>query len=252
MSYDAMEGDSLSDYARRLRSLLRQSVDGELTEKASEYKEAWEETKACPHRPKWLVEVPDAEELWRYFRDSIPDSYSARRDHIEETIDPWIEHLESGECERSLPGLEEKIRARGPEGVYDDFRSAHSRLPNDPEGALTAARSMVETACKAAILRTEGQSLTEEQVENLGMNDLVEEAFEGKKERLDGLDPEVIDNLEEGLNSIIWSVSSARQEHGDAHGGEPFGRQEVDPSVAALSLNVAGAASVFLLRETAE
>ena len=87
------------------------------------------------------------DELWDLIQPDFP-TYASRREYFREEFDPLLTFLEE--------------RARNPAGdvmdaPFDDFsiagvrttwRKAIERINDDPEGAITAARSLVESVCK--------------------------------------------------------------------------------------------------------
>lgn len=122
--------------------------------------------------------------------------------------------------------------------IREKWGKALSRRVADPSGALTAARSLLETTLKFIIEQRGGtptddnKKLFHSAIDALGIE------AKGKP----------IEKIIEGLNSIIWGIGDMRNMHGDAHGATS---NSTSPTVrqAGFCVNLACAAALYLLEE---
>jgi hypothetical protein len=127
-------------------------------------------------------------------------------------------------------------------GVRDAWQKALDRRSADPEGAITAAKTLLETVCKHIIEDGEGPQY--------GDNDDLPRLYHLAAEQLN-LAPS--QHTEAGFKTILGNcqavvgqLSSLRNKLGDAHGR---GRLPVKPKArhAELAVNLAGTMAMFLI-----
>lgn len=121
--------------------------------------------------------------------------------------------------------------------IREKWEKALHRRITDPSGAITAARSLLETTLKWIIEQRGGKP-----IEN--NKELFNRAIDSLGVEVNG---KPIERTIEGLNSIIWGIGDMRNKHGDAHGttlNTPPTKSE-----AGFCVNLAGAAALYLLEE---
>lgn len=138
-----------------------------------------------------------------------------------------------------LAGLSEVIDF---DTVSRDLDRALDSRQTDPEDAVTAACSTVESVCRS-ILRELGLPFP-------GVLD-VKHLYKAVKQPL-GLSPDRSDIADDvrkilsGLATVIEGVGSLRTHGGDAHGREK-GYARIDERIAGLSIHAAAAVALFLI-----
>lgn len=122
--------------------------------------------------------------------------------------------------------------------IREKWEKALHRRIADPSGAITAARSLLETTLKW-IIEQRGGKPTENNKE------LFNRAIDALGIEVKG---KPIEKTINGLNTIIWGIGEMRNNHGDAHGAAS---NSTPPTVseAGFCVNLAGAAALFLLEE---
>ncbi len=130
--------------------------------------------------------------------------------------------------------------------VEADFDRATQRAESDPEAAITAACSTLESVCKC-ILEEMKQPLPNKKDVKALVNEVAGHLHLSPA-RTD-LPPEWEQDLKQilgGLATIAWGIGSLRTHAGDAHGR---GRApvKVDARIARLAIHTASTLSVFLL-----
>ena len=126
-------------------------------------------------------------------------------------------------------------------GVHQAWEKALSRRVSDPEGAITAAKTLLETVCKHMI---------DEAGETYGENDDLPKLYTTAAECLH-LAPsqhteKVFKNILGNCQSIVGNLAGLRNKLGDSHGQ---GKRHVKPQErhAELAVNLAGSMAMFLV-----
>ncbi len=112
---------------------------------------------------------------------------------------------------------------------------ALSRRQSDPSGAITAARSFLESTQKW-ILEQRGSSISDRK--RLFSATLQQVGLAGQGTPMSG--------LLNDIDKLLLSIAQVRNQHGDAH-GPADGSSDLTSAEAALCVNVAGALGLFLL-----
>ena len=138
--------------------------------------------------------------------------------------------------------ISETVASFDEAGVHEAWQKALDRRSSDPEGAITAAKTLLETVCKHIIEEGDGPQygdnddlpklyhLAAEQL-NLAPNQHTETTFKS-----------ILGNCQ----AVVGQLSSVRNKLGDAHGR---GRLLVKPKArhAELAVNLAGTMAIFLI-----
>jgi len=128
------------------------------------------------------------------------------------------------------------------EHINDQWQKALGRVHRDPEGAITSARTLIETVCKH-ILDSTGQTYDE----SGDVSRLYKTAARSLNLSPDQHAATNFKQILSGASAIIDGLAGLRNTLGDAHGkshssGKPAARH------AALAVNISGAMSQFLLQ----
>jgi hypothetical protein len=139
--------------------------------------------------------------------------------------------------------LQDRTELSSRERLYRSWDKALRRLGDDPDGAVTAARSFLESVCKHA-LDTLGVSYGS----NLDLMQQFRLVAGELKLTATGETGRIERQFYSGTNQIIQSLAELRNQTGDAHGK---GHQGVKASLAQaeLAVNLSGATGIFLLRK---
>ena len=191
--------------------------------------------------PSFVRACRNVDAFWAYIKREA-DTYAERRAIISEAFTPLIDHLEG---RYRAPGDQvtswtlERFDTAGVHAVWD---KALERRTADPEGAITVARTLVETVTKR-ILDEAGEPYSDKE-------DLPK--LYGRVARLLNLAPnqhteEPIKAILGGATTLVNGIGTLRNRLSDSHGRG--GRAPVKPSPrhASLAVNVAGAMACFLV-----
>jgi len=191
--------------------------------------------------PRFLKTCRSLSQFWGSIKQKF-DTYAERRHFIYSEFAPLLNRLEHGS---EGPADEEiSVALSNLEASYVDeiWHKALDRKVNDPEGAVTAARTLLESVCKS-ILDEQGieyddkaklpklYHLTAESL-NLAPSQHSEELFS-----------KILGNCQ----SVVGTLGAIRNAHSDAHGD---GKAYYKPASrhAELAVNLAGSMAMFLVR----
>lgn len=126
-------------------------------------------------------------------------------------------------------------------GVHQAWQKALERRATDPEGAITAAKTLLETVCKHIIDEAEG---------SYGENDDLPKLYHTAAEHLNLAPGQHTEPLFKTIlgncHSVVSTLAGLRNKLGDAHGQ---GKRQVRPLPrhAELAVNLAGSVATFLV-----
>ncbi len=97
--------------------------------------------------PDMVRKYRDQSQFWPFIKHKFP-SYAERRDYIWAEFRPVFEYLEAQDRSPGVQPITQALEAFDPEHVHAIWQKALDRRMDDPEGAITAARTLLETVCK--------------------------------------------------------------------------------------------------------
>jgi len=130
--------------------------------------------------------------------------------------------------------------------VQRDLDRALNSSRSDPEDAVTAACSTVESVCRSILIEL-GEPLPDKK-DVMGLYNAVRKPLGLSPDRSD-IDPLIAGDVRKvlsGLHTVIQGVGSLRTHGGDAHGRER-GFVRIDERIANLAIHAASTASLFLI-----
>lgn len=213
--------ESEEDYVRLRRSILA-------------------ETKLDAAIPRFLKTCRSLAQFWQFIKFDH-GGYADRRKFLWEQFRPLLDAIERVGDLPSDPIISLGIGAIDAKHVHEAWAKALERRIDDPEGAITMARTLLESVCKH-ILESSG--------ENYDENPEINRLYKLTSERLN-IAPsqhteQVFRQILGGCTAVVEGLGALRNRLGDSHGK---GRASVKPAArhAELAVNLAGALSVFLL-----
>lgn len=243
-----MEDDALLDAIEALQRLIITEARGDEPMDEDRYVDLRRKLVRDPRigsrMPQFVRDCRDAGQLWAFLSARLPNDTAARLNFVWAAFRPLIDEIEfaGSPVERhvshTLAELDFAV-------VTNAWERALARRQEDPAGAITAARTLLESVCKHILddfdltynNRTELPKLYFQVSEalNIAPTQHSEDLFK----RILG-----------GCSSVVEGLGALRNSLGDAHGS---GRRAVRPAErhAQLAVDLAGAVAVFLL-QTAE
>lgn len=190
--------------------------------------------------PSFIRTCRSLEEFWSLIK-AESDTYEGRRVFIREAFDPLLTHLEEVALSPAR-ALRDSIPSEWtPAAVDAVWQKMLARLATDPEGAITAARTLLETVCK---------TICEDLDICLGDHPELAELYRETAKALN-LAPEqhqerVFKQILGGCSGIVGGLAGLRNSLGDAHGRSTRAARPA-PRHAQLAVNLAGSMSAFLI-----
>lgn len=180
------------------------------------------------------------DQFWHFISHKFP-TYAERRTFLWDAFGPLLDGLEAGATSPSDGLITTALQGIDAGHVRDAWSKALERRKTDPEGAITMARTLVETVCKH-ILDAAGEDYTD-------AADITR--LYGQASRVLAIAPsqhseQVFKQILGGCASTVEGLGALRNRLSDAHGK---GRAAVRPAPrhAELAVNLAGALATFLM-----
>lgn len=247
---------SKKDYAARLAEAeaLKSNILG-LSENYETDDEAYAATRVAfmkdaelkPLLPEMVVKCRRLGEMWEPLKTVATGSgsWSARRQYIADEFSPLLVHLE----ERALfdtaapheAGVAGSLSSLDSAEVTGLWTKAIERCETDPEGAITAARSLVESACKHIL-----DDLNVEYKPSDDAPTLYKRVSKELNLSPDQHTEQVFKQVLGGASAIVGGMAAVANEYGDRHGGGK-GKGKPMPRHARFVVNVAGSVTAFLV-----
>ena len=190
--------------------------------------------------PSWIRTTRDLSRFWQFIKYEF-STYAERRTFIWGEFAKLLDFLETGSKTPTDHTVSDVLKRFDSENVQIVWKKALERRQSDPEGAITAARTLLETICKH-ILDEKNVSYTKKtdlpklyhlvSIElNLSPSQHTENVFK---------------QILGGCSSIVNGLGTLRNRLGDAHGQ---GKKPVRPATrhAELAVNLAGSVALFLV-----
>jgi len=191
--------------------------------------------------PRFVETCRSLDEFWGVIKPMFAH-YAERREYLRDQFHPVLAMLEA---EAHTPGDEAAsavLTVVSSAHVQDAWRKALERRATDPEGAITAARTLLESVCKHV--------LDEAGVGNDDKDDLPK-LYRKAAEQLN-LAPnqhteQLFRQILGGCQTVVEGLGALRNQLSDAHGK---GKGGVKPASchAELAVNLAGTMATFLIQ----
>lgn len=174
-------------------------------------------------------------DFWQYIKHKFP-TYQERRNFISESFAPLIERLEQG------TSIVEAVIKIDDLYIRDVWQKALVRMNDDPEAAITSARTLLETVCKHIL-----DNMSMEYDDTVDLPKLYKLTASNLNLSPDQHTEQIFKQILGGCQSIIDGLGSMRNKLSDAHGKsqkrtKPLARH------AALAVNLSGSMCQFLLQ----
>lgn len=214
-------GESKGDYAELRRAMLSNPTLAPLT-------------------PRFVHTNRSLGQFWQFIKYEY-GSYAERREFIWKEFQPLLDFLERGgiaPADMLVTGTLEKYDAAHVQAAWS---KALERRTSDAEGAITSARTLLESVCKHV--------LDDEGIEYNDKDDLPK-LYRLTAEKLN-IAPsqhtaEVFKQILGGCASVVEGLGTLRNRLSDAHGKGKIAARPA-PRHAELAVNLSGALAMFVL-----
>jgi hypothetical protein len=191
--------------------------------------------------PQMVVNCRTPTQFWHFIKNKYP-TYEQRRQYIWGEFRPTIEGLEHAESDVTSQLVADTLDQLDVEHVQAIWAHALENRTVNPEGAITAARTLLESVCRIIL-----EDLQVTPADDWDLPRL----YRATAERLN-LAPtqhteQVFKQILGSCQQVVEGLGGLRNKLGDAHGQ---GRHPVKPAPrhAELAVNLAGAMATFLVQ----
>jgi Abortive infection C-terminus len=241
---DPFEETPLDQAIRLQNSLIAYSTGGGFDGDDAEYQRlrrffgARSDTKI--KLPDCVRRCRDLAQFWGWIKYERT-TYAERRSLLWDAFRPLIDHLDTTDRAPGVAPITAALDAFDPEHVNAAWQKALDRRVNDPEGAITAARTLLETVCKHVLDDAGAPYPGDADLPKLWAL-AAEELRLAPHQHQETVFKTILGNCQ----AVVNNLGAIRNRVGDAHGQ---GRRPVKPKPrhAELAVNLAGTMAAFLV-----
>ncbi|MCY1357418.1 hypothetical protein D9M69_439110 [compost metagenome] len=190
--------------------------------------------------PKFVRTHRNLSQFWQFIKYKFP-TYAERRTYLWDEFRPLLERIEQGHTSPADQAVTAAIEKFDAEHLQTAWRKALERRQADPEGAITMARTLLETVCKHIL--DERSTVYGESPELPELYRLTSKALNlAPSQHTEGVFKQILG----GCHSVVEGLGALRNKLSDAHG---TGKRAVRPAPrhAELAVNLSGALALYLL-----
>lgn len=191
-----------------------------------------------------LIRCSTPDLLWGHLRAVATGagSWELRRNAMRQLIDPVLDALHQSESSSPVDDLVSGAATRlDANSISDAWDRALARRSSDPEGAITMARTLLESTLK---------TILDDRGVEYGERDDLPDLYKAVSKELNlapgSYSEQAFKQILGGAHSVVTGLGSLRNRTGDAHGK---GRTRYLPGArhAAFAVNIAGSTALFLM-----
>jgi hypothetical protein len=186
--------------------------------------------------PDWIKTCRDTEHFWGFIKPKF-GSYAERRTFIRDELSELLNFLEF----KTVSPIDNVIKF-DTEHIHLQWEKALERKNNDPEGAITAARTLIESILKYI--------LDEKNIkynDNFELSELYKEVAKSLNLAPEQHQEQMFKQILGNANGVISGLGSLRNKLGDAHGKSKVNIKPKERH-SELAVNLAGTMALFLYK----
>lgn len=193
-----------------------------------------------PYIPRFVRTCRNLGQFWQFIKQKF-GTYAERRAYLWDEFRPMLELLERGGTAPSDQVVSVAIEKFDAAHVQAAWSKALERRTSDPEGAITMARTLLESVCKHIL---EEATVTFD--DSPDINKLYRQTAEQLNIAPSQHTEQVFKQILGGCTAVVEGLGALRNRLSDSHG---TGRVGVKPAPrhAELAVNLAGALAIYLL-----
>lgn len=195
--------------------------------------------------PRFVRTCSDIKQFWAHMKQVSP-TYQGRREYLWNEFRPLLQALQAQMQSPGDSAVAKALATFDPRQVPELWQRALERRTEDPEGAITLARTLLETVCKY-ILDRQGIAYPG----NADLPILYRLAAGSLNLAPSQQSAKILKQVFGGATAVVEGLGALRSRLGDAHGKGPGDPQPL-PRHAQLAVNLAGALATFLCETFAE
>lgn len=244
MVYEDELPDALLERAAMLETLMTARATGDLTASNAMYehlrRDFMQDLLTKPLLPDFVRTCRSLDVFWPAIQ-KLAGTYAERRQIISSAFTPLVEFLEGVNKSPGDAAVSDVLGTFDSAGVHAVWTKALARRSSDPEGAITVARTLLETVCKRIL---DDQSIAYTEKEDLPK--LYSIAAKSLNLAPDQHTEEPIKAILGGAMNLVNGIGTLRNRLSDSHGrgGKPV---KPSPRHASLAVSTAGTLATFLV-----
>jgi hypothetical protein len=193
-----------------------------------------------PLLPRFLRTCRNLDQFWQFIKHKFA-TYAERRGYLRDEFRPMLDLLEragTAPSDSLVSGALDRFDAANVQAAWS---KALDRRASDPEGAITMARTLLESVCKHIL--DEGSVAYHDSAD---LNRLYRQTAEHLNLAPSQHTEQVFKQILGGCTAVVEGLGSLRNRLSDSHGR---GKVGVKPAArhAELAVNLAGALATYLL-----
>lgn len=186
--------------------------------------------------PNWIRGHNTIDQFWSFIKGRY-STYQERREFLWDEFRPVLNYLEA----KSTSPIETEI-VFDEVHIHTQWQKALERKQIEPEGAITAARTLIESVLKHIL---DEQNIN--YIESADLPDLYKEVAKSLNLAPENHQEQIFKQILGGISGVVSGLGALRNKLGDAHGKS---KRSVKPSErhSELAVNLAGAMAIFLFK----
>jgi len=190
--------------------------------------------------PQFLRTCRNLTQFWQLIKYQF-STYAERRIFIWGEFNPLLEALERGAVAPSDETVTQTLKKFDAVHIQAAWSKALERRSNDPEGAITTARTLLEEVCKYIL--DESGAIYEDSSD---LPKLYKQTAELLRISPSQYSEQAFKRILGGCISVVEGLGSLRNRLGDAHGKGKVGTKPA-PRHAELAVNLSGVLATYIL-----
>jgi hypothetical protein len=192
--------------------------------------------------PSWLKTHRDLDQFWHFIKHQF-STYAERREYIWNELSDLLAHFEFIDSSPISDSVSDKLLKFDSENIHQYWMKALDRKNQDPSGAITTARSLLESVCKH-ILDLQNIVYDNKKIE---LSELYKKAASSLNLHESQHDERIFKAILGGCSAIVNNLGNLRNNLGDAHGTV---KGVVKPAArhSELAVNLSGSMALFLIQ----
>jgi hypothetical protein len=239
----SMTGDLLTK-VESLKNMLVSRATGGFVDDA-EYKQLRRELLAVARikdkLPRFVETCRSLDEFWDFIKPMFAH-YAERREYLRDQFHALLAMLEAEANTPSDEVTSAVLTVVNSAHVQDAWRKALERRATDPEGAITAARTLLECVCKHVLDEAGAEYDNKDDLPKL-YRKAAEQLNLAPNQHTEQLFRQILG----GCQTVVEGLGALRNQLSDAHGRGKGGAKPASRH-AELAVNLAGTMATFLIQ----
>lgn len=191
--------------------------------------------------PDWVRKNRDLRQFWQFIKFKFR-TYAERRSFIKEEFDALLSYLENNPVQPHISAVDEGLKILNSEYIGQTWAKALQRKDTDPEGAITIARTLIESVLKHIL-----EEIKIDYPRDVELHELYKLVSNELNLSPEQHDEKLFKQILGSCTGIISGLGNLRNNMGDAHGK---GKILYQPSErhAELAVNLSGTMCLFILK----